>query len=246
MKQADPSKVYPEIAFGGFSRVDCTVPFLCRAQELSRGAKRILEVGCGRGLAAEDDCALRKELRNFRGLGKEVIGIDVDPAASSNPFIDEFRLIGKDYKWPVESESVDMAFCDYVLEHVVDPSGFFFELGRVLVPGGTFIARTPSRWSYIALLASIIPNRLHAAVLRRAQQSRRTEDVFPTVYRANTVRGVRNLLKAQGLSSVVYSVEGEPNYMAFSQAAYSLMSVLSPLLPGSLKSTMVVVARKAL
>lgn len=244
MLRANPESTYQEILFGGFSRVDCTVPFLARAQSMARDASVVLEVGCGRGLAAEDSCALRRELRDFRRPGRKVIGIDVDEAARSNPFIDEFRLIGKDFRWPVEPNSVSLAFSDYVLEHVLDPEAYFAELSRVLKPGGGFIARTPSKWSYVSIAAAMIPNRLHSMVLSRVQEARKEEDVFPTVYRANTVGTLKRLLARCGLRSVVFPVEGEPNYMRFSQAAYSLMSRVGPLLPGSMKSTLIVVAIK--
>ena len=238
------SHIYPELAFGGFSRLDCTIPFLSRAQALASGSTVVLEIGCGRGQGNEDGSDYRRSLRDFRVAGRRVIGIDVDPVAETNPWIDDFRMIGSDFKWPVESGTVDFAFSDYVLEHVGDPAAYFAELRRVLKPGGVFLARTPSRHSYIAIIAQLIPNALHARVLKRTQLGRKEEDVFPTVYRANTTRALRKFLGRAGFDTVVYSVEGEPWYMQFSSVMFRIMNVVHPLLPGFMRSTLIVMARK--
>ncbi len=238
------TRVYPELDFGGFSRLDCSVPFLARAQAMALAATTILEVGCGRGQGNEDASEFRRSLRDFRAPGRRVLGIDVDPVAASNPWLDEFRRIGPDFRWPVEDGSVDFAFSDYVLEHVEDPAAYFAELRRVLKPGGTFLARTPCRNSYIAIAARLIPNALHARVLGRTQLGRKEEDVFPTVYRANTRRALMRQLGQAGFETVVYAVEGEPWYMQFSSWLFRIMNVVHPLLPSFLRSTLIVMARK--
>ena len=136
-------RVYPELPFGGFSRVDGTIPLLSRAHALAEGAKVVLEIGCGRGKARDDSSNYRRKLHDFRAPGRTVIGIDVDPVAATNPLIDEYRRIGSDFKWPVEDASIDFAFSDYVLEHVGNPEAYFAELRRVLAPGGLFLWTTP-------------------------------------------------------------------------------------------------------
>lgn len=240
------NRIYPELPFGGFTRFDTTIPFLARAQALAAGSTVILEVGCGRGKAREDVCEYRRRLHDFRADGRKVIGIDVDPVGESNPFIDEFRQIQADLRWPVESGTVDLAFSDYVLEHVADPAAYFAELHRVLKPGGFFIARTPSRNSYIAIAARIIPNSLHARVVGKAQVGRKEEDVFPTVYRANARGTLRRLIREARLEGSAYAVEGEPWYMTFSKVAFWTMNIVHQLLPGFARSTLIVLARKPL
>lgn len=237
-------RIYPEIRFGGFSRADGSITFFARAHALAADAKVVLEVGCGRGKAQEDPSSYRRKLHDFRAPGRKVIGIDVDPVASTNPWIDEFRRIGSDFKWPVEDASVDFALSDYVLEHVGDPEAYFAELRRVLKPGGVFIARTPSKHSYIAVAARIVPNSLHARVLGKAQIGRKEEDVFPTVYRANSKRQLKRLLRGAELEGTVYSLECEPWYMTFSRVSFGVMSVVHRYLPGFLHSTLIVLARK--
>ena len=44
---------YPESEFGGYTRVDGTVPFFTRVQALARPEMTVLDVGCGRGAVAD-------------------------------------------------------------------------------------------------------------------------------------------------------------------------------------------------
>ena len=99
--------------------------FLVTAQALAAQAKVIAEVGCGRGVLADVDTPNpRGPWQDLRGEGRHVIGIDIDPVGTENPVIDEFRLIGEDLAWPLESGTVDLAVSDFVLEHVTDPPAF--------------------------------------------------------------------------------------------------------------------------
>lgn len=244
MGRARIDGIYPEIDFGGFTRANMSILFLSRCQALARRARAVLDVGCGRGQGHEDRCEYRRDLRDLRASGRKVIGIDVDAAGASNPFLDEFRQIGPDFRWPVEDASIDFAVSDYVLEHVPNPSSYLGELRRVLRPGGVFLTRTPNRWSYIAIASRIIPNRMHAQVLAKVQDNRKSEDVFPTVYRMNTPRVLRRQIEQAGLQGVVYTVEGEPTYMQFSHAAFWVMDKVHAVLPPLFRSTLIAMARK--
>jgi len=47
-------KWYPERRFGGFTHVDGTVVFYTRVNSLLDRSTVVLDMGCGRGVAAED------------------------------------------------------------------------------------------------------------------------------------------------------------------------------------------------
>ncbi len=244
MARAKLEKVYPELQFGGFTRSSMSLLFLSRGVALAQQAGTVLDIGCGRGQGRDDACEYRRNLRDMRGPGRKVIGIDVDPAGQTNPFLDEFRRIGPDFRWPVDDASIDFAVSDYVLEHIPHPDSYLSELRRVLRPGGVFLARTPNRWSYIAVASRLIPNRMHARVLSKVQEGRKGEDVFPTVYRMNSTGTLRRQLGSHGFDSVVYTVEGEPTYMQFSHAAFWLMDKVHAVLPPLFRSTIIALARK--
>jgi len=213
---------YPESEFGGYSRVNGTVAFFERVQILARPEMVVLDVGCGRGNAAERfSQSPWEKCRLLKGRCKHVIGIDVSPAGHDNPMIDEFRRIEGD-QWPVETASIDLLVSDAVLEHVEKPEMYFSECRRVLKPGGYLCLRTPNRWSYMSMIASIVPNHLHAKVVSWVQPGRQALDVFPTYYQANTKRAVRRLLRTHNFSGCVYPHIAEPNYLGFSRPLYAV------------------------
>jgi ubiquinone/menaquinone biosynthesis C-methylase UbiE len=154
----------------------------------------------------------------------KVVGIDVDANAENNLCLDEFHLI-KDDVWSVDSNSIDLIVCDNVLEHIEKPDCFFSEVKRVLKNGGFLCVRTPNRWNYVALLATLIPNKYHGRVVSVAQKGRKNEDVFPTVYRCNSVRKLKKMMRQVGFECTVYGYESEPSYFSFSKIFY-FMGVL--------------------
>lgn len=235
---------YPESNFGGFTNVDGTIAFFIRVNSLIKSSSVVLDVGCGRGSYVEDPILLRRELRILKGKCENVIGIDVDVRAKEHPFLDDFRLIeGK--SWPINSDSIDVLVCDFVLEHIEDPEMFFGECKRVIKPGGYICIRTPNAWNYIALLARLIPNKLHATVLNKVQDKRKGEDVFPTLYRSNTKRKIKYLLNTYDFEGCVYRYEAEPSYLSFSRIAYLLGVFHQRFAPNVFKSMIFAFGRKS-
>lgn len=245
MSRAVHEIVYPESRFGGFTRHDGTIAFFSRVRALLGEHDTVLDIGCGRGSRQDDACAYRRDLQDLREPSRRVVGIDVDPAAAANRFIDEFRPIDDVSRWPVHDASVDLAVSDYVLEHVDQPDLFFREVRRVLKPGGVFCLRTPNSWGYVPLVARMIPDRYHAPLAEFSQAGRKARDVFPTVYRCNTRRRIRRMLREHGLDGCVLLIEAEPGYLAFSRLAYLVGALVHRLLPVPLRSTILVFARKA-
>lgn len=212
-------RYYQEVAFGGYTDIDGTIAFYSRINSMLDPSFVMLDLGCGRGSFHTDPVIYRKNLRSMKGKVSTVIGVDVDAAASGNPLLDEFRLI-QGGVLPVEDDSIDVIICDNVLEHVPDPKALFREIRRVLRHEGLVFIRTPNRWSYISLASRIIPQKYHARMTSAVQDARDEQDVFPTVYRCNTVRALKMIMKAHGFDSVVYAYEAEPSYLSFSRLAY--------------------------
>jgi len=174
---------------------------------------------------------------------KKVIGIDVDEAGRENPIIDEFRPI-EGTTWPVDTASIDLLVSDAVLEHVLDPGAFFSECRRVVKPGGIVCLRTPNRWSYVSIGASIVPNHLHSEILSKIQPSRKAKDVFPTYYRANTVNAVRRLLRDHHFEGCVFRHIAEPGYLGFSHWSYLFGIYLHRWLPSVFWPALFIFARR--
>jgi hypothetical protein len=94
------------------------------------------------------------------------------------------------------------------------------EVRRVLRHGAYLCIRTPNRWSYIALFARLIPKRYHSKVISVVQDGRKEEDVFPTVYKCNSIRKLKSIMEKNGFEFVVYGYEAEPSYLSFSKIVY--------------------------
>lgn len=234
---------YPERSFGGFTHVDGTVAFYSRINAVVDPTSIVLDIGCGRGAASEDPVPWRRELQILRGRCARVIGADVDPSAADNPAIDEFHLIENGII-PLPDESVDVAYADFVVEHVTDVDAFFAECARVLKRGGSLFIRTPNVWSYMGIVSRLVPDRFHARLLARLQPTRRSEDVFPTVYRCNTRGTLRRALERQHLECVVQTHEPEPAYLSFSRFFYALGVMYERYAPRAIRRTLLAYARK--
>lgn len=130
--------------------------------------RKVLDVGCGGGLLAEE----------FARLGCQVIGID--PSASSlatarahaqQAGLDIDYRVGAGEDLPFADASFEIVYCSDVLEHVNDLEKVIAEIARVLKPGGVFLYDTinrtfPSKLVMIKLLqeweaTSFMPANLH-------------------------------------------------------------------------------------
>jgi SAM-dependent methyltransferase len=212
---------YPESRFGGFTKVDGTILFYSRVNALLQASSLVVDIGCGHGAYRFDPVEYRRQLRILKGKCRKVIGIDVDPRAAENPFVDEFHAIEGD-NWPMGDGQADVCISDNVLEHVADPDHFFSEVWRILKPGGHICIRTPNVLSYFGLISRLVPNRQHTNVLGKVKDGVRARDVFPTLYRCNTMRRIEKILAKYGFKCHVYGYDAEPSYLSFSRFFYFL------------------------
>lgn len=236
---------YPETVAGGFSRVDGTVAFYTRINALLRPEMTVLDFGAGRGMGVQDDAVpYRRELRTLRGKCRRVIGIDVDDAVRENPGLDEAHVVAPGADLPLDTASVDLIVSDNTFEHITDPAPVTRELDRVLKPGGWICARTPNRWGYIALGASLVPNSMHVALLRHLQPDRKAMDIFPTAYRLNTRRALRRYFPPMRYDHCSYRHFAEPAYFANSKPLWALILLIFRLTPPALAPTYMIFLRK--
>ncbi|HXR98598.1 MAG TPA: class I SAM-dependent methyltransferase [Terriglobales bacterium] len=234
---------FPEYDFGGYTRRDGTVAFYSRVHSLLRPDSVVLDIGCGRGEYADDSIALRRHLRILKPHCSRVIGLDPDPDAERNPFIHAFFLLRGD-TWPVPDASIDLCLADWVLEHVAEPDRFFAECARVLKPDGVLAARTTNAASPLGLASRIVPNRMHAGLLRKLGSGRKEADVFATLHRCNRGAALRRLLKKHQFVATVQHHEAEPVYLRRSTWSYLLEFLYLRLAPARWQYTIFLFARK--
>jgi SAM-dependent methyltransferase len=215
--------------------------FSMSAQVLATQASTVADVGCGRGAFISYEHG--RAWQDLRGEGRTVIGIDVDPVGAENPALDEFRLIPDDGRWPLDDGSIDLAVCDFVLEHVEKPDRFVAELTRTLRPGGAFVARTVSRASPLSIVARLIPNKSHAGIIGSVQPGRHEKDVFHTAYQMNTRRDLAQLLD-RDFEWAAASRTGLDQYLIRWPRLGRVVVSVERRLPRSLQTALVICARK--
>lgn len=239
--------LYPEIAAGGFSRVDGAVAFYTRVGALIDAAgpgALVVDFGAGRGACLDDPVPYRRRLRLLRGRGARVVGVDIDPAVLGNDAVDEGHVVKVNGRLPFDDGSVDLVVSDFAFEHVTAPGWVGAEIHRVLRPGGWLCVKTPNRWGYIGVAARVVPNHLHVDLLRCLQPAKPTEDTFPTAYLLNTPGQLRLWFPPERFQHVVWAADTEPAYVGHSHVLARLSRIAFAATPPPLRSVLFAFLRK--
>jgi SAM-dependent methyltransferase len=245
MVDAIGTRFFPEIAAGGFSRVDGTVQFWQRIGALIGPDAVVLDFGAGRGAnQKEDPVGFRRSLLSLKGRVRTVIGADVDPVVETNKALDRAIVIGPDGRLPLPDQSIDVVVSDFTFEHIQDPVQVARELDRVLAPGGWICVRTPNRYGYIALANRLIPKWLHGSLIRSAQSERKAEDVFPAVYRLNTAKAFKQHFASSRYDHYVIAWDAEPAYHFGSRLLYWFFLAIQHCTPRFFKTVLMVFLHK--
>lgn len=239
--------LYPEIAAGGFSRVDGIMAFYGRVGALLAEAgpdSLVVDFGAGRGAFLDDPVRARVDARLLRGRAGRLVGIDIDEAVMANPTVDEAHVVKVGDPLPLPDRSADLVVSTHTFEHVADPAWAAGEIDRVLKPGGWLCALTPNRWGYIGIGARLVPNRLHVRALRRLQPAKPAEDTFPTAYLLNTPAALERWFPPAGYHHVVWTMDNEPAYVGRSVPAAWATKAMFSLTPPPLRSILFIFLRK--
>lgn len=178
---------------------------------ITDGTAVLLDAGCGRTAPV---------LRRYIGRVPRLIGVEVVPFVDVPPQIETHQADLA--RLPLPSASVDLIMSRSVFEHLADPHAVYAELARVLRPGGQLVFLTANLWDYGTMVARLVPNRLHAKVVK-ATEGRAEEDTFPTAYRSNSRPAVERLARGAGLAVERFDYLSQyPNYFMFSGTLFFL------------------------
>jgi len=103
---------------------------------------RVLDVGCGGGLLAEEVARLGCRVTGIDPSAPSVAVAAAHAAESGLPIL---YAVATGERLPFAAESVDLVLCGDVLEHVAAPERLVAEAARVLRSGGVFFYDTPNR-----------------------------------------------------------------------------------------------------
>jgi ubiquinone/menaquinone biosynthesis C-methylase UbiE len=180
---------------------------------------RVLEHGCGRTAPI---------LSGLKDTGAELVGVDLVDFTVFDP---DLKLVNADIaKLPFANASFDFVFSRSVMEHVVDPLAVFKETARILNSGGKWVFLTPNKWDYVSIASRLVPNRFHSKIVNKTQ-GRKEENVFPTVYGANSYKKIDSLCRASGFKLKEISYLGQPPaYLQFNPIVYCLGSIYEKMI----------------
>jgi SAM-dependent methyltransferase len=173
---------------------------------------RLLDAGCGRYL---------KFCKEWAGRA-EVVGIDLETTLETSNRSSPYGVRGDLNHLPFPSGYFDLVISRHVVEHLEEPPLVFREFHRVLKPGGKVILLTPNKWDYISVIAALTPYTWHRAMVSRIFQVSE-DDVYPTLYRANTLSTIKKELVSAGLNErELRAVNHYPAYLMFSPVLFRL------------------------
>ena len=174
--------------------------------------QRVLDAGCGRYLK------FCKELCDTAW----VVGIDLETVMETDNKRRPFGVRGDIGRLPFSDGQFDMVISRSVIEHLHNPAAVFREFARVLRPGGKVVIITPNKYDYVSLLAAVTPYWVHRRLVSKIFEVPQ-EDVFPTLYRANTRAAIRRTFTAAGfVQKELESINHYPAYLMFSPALFRL------------------------
>ena len=173
----------------------------------------MLDVGCGTGYGSA--------LKQFRQ--SKTIGCDIEAQFSSLQYLEKW--VGSSAEaLAFKSNVFDFISCNWVLEHLQNPSEAINEIFRVLKPGGLFIFRTPNIWNYAILMSKFTSTHIHHLIRRlNAERDHEHVDNVPTYYYANRKKILMRHVNDAGFHVVQFSFEGSASeYLRFFLPFYIL------------------------
>jgi SAM-dependent methyltransferase len=140
------------------------------------------------------------------------VGLDMDATALRQHTRLSQRVVGNGETLPFGRGTFDLVTMNMVMEHVKTPRLLFAEVNRVLRPGGVLLLHTPNAVGYTTLATRMVPTALRAPLAARIQ-GRTEDDLYPTYYRANSVKDLRRLGKNNGLEvQQIEQIESSPMF----------------------------------
>ena len=181
--------------------IDGTTQFKGMIEARLKSEYEILDIG-----------ASKNSNHNYKGRVRRVVGVDVSEEVLTNPMLDEAYQCSV-ANMPFEDSRFDLAYADYLFEHLPEPLKAAQEIYRVLKPNGRLIIRTPNLWHYAILISRFTPHRLHI-FLRIKLQGKQEEDTFKTYYQCNTQHQIKQIFEKAGfVLERLKMIEKEPSYL---------------------------------
>jgi ubiquinone/menaquinone biosynthesis C-methylase UbiE len=173
------------------------------------------------------------------------VGVDVD-MSSLKSSQETNRVCADVSSLPFPDGSFDLVTSNMVFEHLSDPVAALREANRVLGEEGVLIIHTALSRHYMLiagrLLSSILPRKTYRDLVS-CYTGRKKEDIFPTVYKANTEKQLSAMTSKAGFQAGLVSYLETPLDLPARLQAFE--EGIRNFLPKSLKSSLLAVYMKS-
>lgn len=159
---------------------------------------RWLDVGCGRDLFPSN----RKLAQMLADRCEHLAGVDPDRTIEENPFIHSKHL-GTLESFDAAPGSFDLVTLRMVAEHVEKPVDFMSAIHRLLRKDGVVVIYTVNRFSPVPLLTALTPMSIRHP-LKKFLWGTEEKDTFPTCFRMNTRKRLRELAGELGFEETLF------------------------------------------
>lgn len=99
--------------------------------------RKLLNLGAGKSVVLESSLA-------DKGCSFKCDRLDIEDCTVNHPNVAACLTCSAENMSPLESDSYDIVFSNYVLEHIVDIDAAIREIARVLKPKGLFVGSIPN------------------------------------------------------------------------------------------------------
>jgi len=183
----------------------------------TRDNLKLFDAGCGHGNYLVDE---NRPLISFAA------GMDISHhATAKNICLDEIKY-GNLEKIPYKNNTFDIIVSLWLFEHLANPNLVFTEFKRILKPGGLLLAATPNANCYLIKLKKIFNQNSNNRLVEKLY-GRKEDDIFPTFYRANTIKSLNQLLGLAGFGNISVTPNYDPGYTSFNQATFLVSNCLN-------------------
>lgn len=156
--------------------------------------RRVLDIGCGRGI--QRNASLMHEVA---AAAEEFWGIEPDPSIEPDPVITHFQHATAEQA-DLPEAYFDLSFSSMVVEHVADPDAYLAAVARCTAPGGWHMFSTVNGLNHFAAVTKLAASlRIEDSLLRVLRGRSTTESYhYPTAYRMNKPDQLRALAARHG------------------------------------------------
>lgn len=151
---------------------------------------KIINLGAARSVIVENYL----EQANLKFICDRTDIEDCAVADKSLDFVGESFVCPMENLAPVPSAVYDVAFANFVLEHITDPMATAREMARIVKPGGQIVLSLSNPQAPEFLLAKITPTSFHQLFREPDHDS-----AYPIKYAYRSVQNLISLMKGAGL-----------------------------------------------